>query len=188
MHTYITAICNDKISLKELNTAGETFDINFEECENQSIKTQILHTENYFLLPSRTYNFYCALGLDLHTRKQNAGKGDQRIIANLKNKGWSEAKLERYFVDKQKKENIRDQVNEIDEQKESNELNNYMNFVKTLFKTSTTTAFGLLYRMDVISSENQKIKITNRKKVLLKNLTTQNFSTLDENELLYITK
>ena len=121
MHTYITAICNDKISLKELNTAGETFDINFEECENLSIKTQILLTENYFLLPSRTYNSYCALGLDLHTRKQNAGKGDQRIIANLKNKGWSEAKLERYFVDKQKKENIRDQVNEIDEQKEVKE-------------------------------------------------------------------
>jgi hypothetical protein len=68
------------------------------------------------------------------------------------------------------------------------EIDNWIKFLQTLFKSTNIEHFGLLLHWYSKGLDNENIEIENRKAISYKSLTELDFKTLHEGTLLYVGK
>jgi hypothetical protein len=184
---FITAICSSKTKLSDINSVGKTYGLEFEDCENEHITKQLAKTEKYLWKKSKMCDCGTSLGEAsfINDKTERVQKSE---IDKLKKKGWTEAKITRYLADKKKSEDKIAQQNDAILNNKSNELDNYVNFLQEVLKKTDTDVFGLLLHWYSKSPENENIKLADRRNIISKGLTVFDLKTLEENQLLCVTK
>jgi hypothetical protein len=184
---FITAICSSKTKLSDINLIGETYGLQFEDCDNEHITKQISKTEKYLLKKSKMCDCGTNLG-ESSSKNDNTERVQKSEIDKLKKKGWTETKITRYLADKKKSDEKAAQQNDTILNRQSNELDNYVNFIKDLLKKSDSEIFGLLLHWYSKGPDNENIKLAARKNISFKTLTALDLKTLEEDTLLCVTK
>lgn len=184
---FITAICSSKTKIAEINAIGKTYDLEFEDCENDYITKQLLKTEKYLWKKSKMCDCGTSLGEDSFNNNKTV-RVEKSEVEKLKKKGWTETKITRYLADKKKKEDKIAQQNETILKRKSNELDNYVQFLQEVLKRVDTEVFGLLLHWYSKSPETENIKLSDRRYIQSKALTVLDLKTLEEDKLLCVTK
>lgn len=184
---FITAICSSKTKLTDINSIGKIYGLEFEDCDNEHIAKQLSKTEKYLWKKSKMCD--CGTSLGEASFKNDKTKRVQKSeIDKLKKKGWTETKITRYLADKKKSADKVSQQNETVLNSQSNELDNYVNFLQEILKRTDTEVFGLLLHWYSKGPETENIKVSDRKNIVSKALTVLDLKTLEEDKLLCVTK
>lgn len=184
---FITAICSSNTKLTEINSIGKIYGLEFEDCANEHISKQLLKTEKYLWKKSKMCDCGTSLG-EASFKNDKTERVQKSEIDKLKKKGWTETKITRYLADKKKSEDKITQQNETILNRQTNELDNYVHFLKDVFKKTDTEVFGLLLHWYSKGPETENIKISDRKNIVSKALTALDLKTLEEDKLLCVTK
>ena len=184
---YITAICSSKTKLTDINLIAKTYGLEFEDCDNEHITKQLSKTEKYLWKKSKMCDCGTSLG-ESSIKNDKKDRVQKSEIDKLKKKGWTETKISRYLADKKKTEEKVAVQNEAILNRQSNELDNYVNFLQDVLKKTDTEVFGLLLHWYSKGIETENIKLTDKKIIHSKSLTTLDLKTLEENKLLCVTK
>jgi hypothetical protein len=184
---FITATHSSNINLTDINKIAETFTLKFQECNNEYVNRQISTEEKYIFKCTNICDCGTAIG-EASVIKNTSERVQKSEVDKLKRKGWTDTKINRWLTDKKKSEEKTNNENEAILKRKSNEIENWINFLRTLFKTTNVEHFGLLLHWYSNGLENEKIKIGSRKVVSQKSLTELDFKMLQEDTLLYVGK
>lgn len=184
---FITAICSSKTKLTDINSVGETYGLKFEECENEHIRKQLLTTEKYLLKTTKMCDCGTSLG-EASFKNDKKERIQKSEVDKLKKKGWSETKITRYIADKKKTEDKIAKQNDNILNRQSSELDNYVQFIQEVLKKTDTEVFGLLLHWYSKGPETENIKLIDRKIISSNSLTILDLKTIEEDTLLCLIK
>jgi len=159
---FISGLIEKDFAINELNTIGKLYGINFSVCENSFVQSQLKPSEIYLIKTNKHCDCGTELGF-LNRLKKKEDSGENKL-SQLRKKGWSEAKIERWLNDKSNKQPF-DPLG-----KKYPDLENWNSFIQTLFAQTKIKKFGLLlhwYRGDVFS---ERIKIKERIELIVDQL------------------
>jgi len=185
---FITAISSGNINVESINKIGKDFELEFENCENDFIQSQLKANEHYIAKVSK----YCDCGTLLGSLNKKKTNNLQRVekteLEKLKKKGWSDSKIERFIADKNK--NTQKYAFSFEQQRERavENIKEWTDFISRLFAETSIETFGLLLHWYSGSVENERIKINNREIISAIDLTGMNLLEMDEDNLYLIQK
>ncbi len=183
---YITGIISGETTIAEINSIGKEFGLEFEACPNEFVQKQLKYGESYILKHSK----YCDCGTPLGMLNQKNAKQAEGVkdseIEKLKQKGWSEAKIQRFLNDKNKR--VEQKAKKLEPRKSSAEsgVQEWVGFCKKLFETTSIKTFGILLHWYSGLVESERIKLNGRHLIDKSNLTTKNLLEIEEDTLYII--
>lgn len=183
---FITGIISGRIAIEEINSIGKDYGLKFGDCENEFVQNQLKPGEHYIAKMSDYCDCGTLLGSFNNKKTSNNRQIEKAELEKLKQKGWSDAKIQRFAADKNK--NIQKQVFSLEMQK-ANAIENikeWSGFIDRLFAETSISTFGLLLHWYSGSISNEKIKINNRENIPKTDLTGTILLEIEEDSLYII--
>ena len=183
---YITGSISGKVTVQEINSVGQEFGLKFEPCLNEFVQNQLKSEESYIWKYCKPCDCGTLLGSLSEKNTKRAEGVNELEIEKLKRKGWSEAKIQRFLNDKNKK--VEQNVIDLERQKmyAENGIQMWIDFYKKLFETTAIKTFGLLlhwYKGNVVS---ERINLNGRILIDKSELTAKNLLEIEEDKLYII--
>jgi hypothetical protein len=182
---YITGTISGEVTVQELNSVGQEFGLQFETCPNEFVQKQLKSGESYIWKRCK----YCDCGTPLGTLNAKNIKRTKGIseaeIEKLKRKGWSEAKIQRFLNDKNKKEEQNDKDLEQMKLSAENGVQEWIDFCKKLFETVPIDTFGILLHWYERGISNERITLNGRTLIDRSELAAKKMLEIEE-DMLYI--
>jgi hypothetical protein len=177
---FITGLIDKQVSLDDLNKVGNDYAITFNKCDNDFVKAQLKRNEEYSVKRTKYCDCGTQLGLATRTDTPDATRIEKREVDKLKKKGWSEAKINRWLADREKtieKDKIRYDriVNGV-----HLDIENWIEYLKKIFTSTKVQHFGLLLHWYKGGLENERIKLKDRIKVKVSELTPDILLNMEE--------
>lgn len=183
---FITGIISGKITIEEINSIGNEFGLQFEKYSNEFVENQLKSDETYIWKRCK----YCDCGtpLGMFNRQDNnqTEESQNAEIAKLKQKGWSDAKIQRLMNDRNKK--AEQEANKFEQSKlsASHEVQKWVNFIAKLFDSISIKTFGILLHWYSGGVDTERIKLKKRVMIDKTKLSTKNLLEMEEDALLII--
>jgi hypothetical protein len=177
---FITAVIDKKTNLDSLNALGKEYIISFTRCSNQYVEEQLRDNEQYLAKHCK----YCDCGtqLGMLTREQSPDLMmiEKRDIEKLQRKGWSENKIKRWIADREKSiEKDKARYEKLINGHHADVYNWLLYFNKVLSE-SQMTHIGLLLHWYKGATHSERIKIKDRRKILMTELTEEVLLKMEE--------
>ena len=183
---YITGVISGKVTVQELNSVGQEFGLQFEDCPNEFVQKQLRSGESYIWKCCK----YCECGTSLGTLNGKKIKRTKSIneleVNNLKQKGWSEAKVQRFLNDKNKKAEKNNKDLKQRKLSAENEIQEWLDFCKKIFETISINTFGILLHWYKGGTSNERITLNGRVLIDKSELTAKNLLEIEEDTLYVI--
>ena len=177
---FITGLIDSKVTLDDLNKVGHDNAITFVKCDNEFVKSQLKSGEDYLVKRTSICDCGTQLGLVSRTNTPDTTRIEKREVDKLKKKGWSETKIKRWLTDREK-------TSEKDKIKYDRIVNgvhldiaNWIDYINKVFTETKTQHFGLLLHWYKGGLEDERIKLKDRIKVKLSELTPDTLLKMDE--------
>ncbi|MDR2921106.1 MAG: hypothetical protein LBV72_17300 [Tannerella sp.] len=183
---FITGIISGKITIEEINSIGDEFGLQFQKYSNEFVEKQLKSDETYIWKRCK----YCDCGtpLGMFKRKDNnqTEETQKAEIAKLKQKGWSEAKIQRLMNDRNKKAG--QEASKFEQSKRSafHEVQKWGDFIKKLFNSTSIKTFGILLHWYSGSVNTERITLKERVMIDKTELSTEHLLEMEEDALLII--
>jgi len=177
---FITAVIDKKTSLDSLNELGKEYIISFNRCGNEYVEKQLRETEQYLAKHGK----YCDCGtqLGMLTREQSPDlmRVEKRDIEKLERKGWSENKIKRWIADREKSiekdkaryENLRNGRH--------TDADNWLLYFNKAFSHGQMARIGLLLHWYKGATASERIRVKDRRKILISELTEEILLQMEE--------
>ena len=183
---YITGIISGKVTVQELNSVGQEFGLKFETCPNEFVQKQLENGESYIWKHCN----YCDCGTLLGSLNEKNIKRTKNVseleIGKLKRKGWSEAKIQRFLNDKNKKAEQNDKDLEQRKLSSENGIQEWVDFCKKIFETIPINTFGILLHWYKRGISNERIMLNERILIGKSELTAKKLLEIEEDTLYVI--
>ena len=183
---FITGSISGKITVQELNSVGQEFGLQFETCPNEFVQKQLKSGESYIWKCCK----YCNCGTSLGTLNEKNIKRTKGVsnleVEKLKQKGWSETKIQRFLNDKNKKAEQNDKDLEQRKLSVENGVQEWVDFSKKLFETMPIKTFGILLHWYKKGIFNEKITLNERILIEKSELTAKKLLEIEEDTLYVI--
>ena len=129
---FITATHSANISLTDINKIAEPFALKFQDCNNEYVNKQISKDEKYIFKYTNVCDCGTSIGeaSEIRNRTKRLQKSE---VDKLKKKGWTETKINRWLTDRRKSDEKVNNQNEAILNRKSNEIDNWIKFLQTLF-------------------------------------------------------
>jgi hypothetical protein len=177
---FITGLIDKQLSLDDLNKAGHDNAITFDKCDNDFVKTQLKATEDYLVKRTKFCDCGTQLGLTTRTSRPDTTRVERREVDKLKKKGWSETKIQRWLTDREK-------TIEKDKIKYDRIVNcvhidimNWIEYINMVFTKTKIEQFGLLLHWYKGGVKSERIKLKDRVKIKLCDLTPDTLLKMEE--------
>ncbi len=185
---FISGLILNDFELADLNEIGTLFSITFSKCENEFVISQLSGKESYLIKDSK----YCDCGTELGVLHRMKNTDDNRIekseLEKLKQKGWSDSKIQRWISDKKKiSDREKRQFNDY-KYAEHADIQRWVGFINELFAKTKITKFGLMLHWYKGSVVSEKIKILNRVKIKSNDFNDQTLLQIKEDTIYFIEK
>lgn len=177
---FITGLIDRAVSLDDLNKVGHGNAITFTKCDNDFVKSQLKPGEDYLVKKTNPCDCGTQLGLVCRTTTPDTTRIEKREVDKLKKKGWTETKIKRWLTDREKtieKDKIKYDriVNGV-----YVDIANWIDYINNVFTETKTQYFGLLLHWYKGGLEDERIKLKDRIKVKLSELTPDILLKMDE--------
>jgi len=168
---FITGLIDKQTSLDDLNEVGGDYAITFDKCDNDFVKSQLKINEDYLVKRTKFCDCGTQLGLAARTNTPDATRIEKQEVDKLKKKGWSETKINRWLTDREKtieKDKVRYDriVNGV-----HLDIENWIEYLKKIFTSTKVQHFGLLLHWYNGGLESERIKLKDRIKIKVSELT-----------------
>jgi hypothetical protein len=167
---YITAILPSTADPRLLAPIFEAHKMGFQQVSNHHLDSQLGSGQMYVLTTSGHCDCGTVLGC-LNRPNGSVSKSPEHEIRKLRNKGWSEAKIQRWIEEKERtnEKHLREDADRA--RAERPQANNWIGFITDLLKSGSIQRVGLLLHWYRGQVEDAGIKISAREKVRLEALT-----------------
>jgi hypothetical protein len=177
---FITGLIDKQISLDDLNKVGHDNAITFDKCDNDFVKSQLKADEDYLVKRTKFCDCGTHLGLVTRTNTPDTTRVEKREVDKLKKKRWSETKIKRWLTDREKtieKDKIKYDriVNGV-----HLDIANWIDYMNKIFTETGIEHFGLLLHWYKGGLESERIKLKDRIKVKIRDLTPDTLLNMDE--------
>ncbi len=181
---FISGVITQQTNIDDINKVGQRYSITFEKCDNNFVISQLKESEVYIKKNSKICDCGTELGMLKRMNLPETFRIEKSEIEKLNKKGWSESKINRWTEDRKKDvEKKRKQYNS-----RANELHtdieNWLTYLRNLFEQTSVSHFGLLLHWYKGGLENEKIKLNERRKVRISEVTEDILLNIDE-DILY---
>jgi hypothetical protein len=177
---YITATLPRDADLKRLRPIIRQHKLAFTPMDNPYVQAQ-LPAGTYYLLATRGY---CDCGTVLGCGVRPAPAGPRESEAKLRNKGWSEAKLERWRAEKAASAERREREAEEAARQRLSEAEEWLRFIRDMLREGAGSV-GLLLHWYSGRPETERIRIAAQVRVAADELTPELLLRVDE-DVLYV--
>jgi hypothetical protein len=177
---FISGLIDNQTALDDLNKIGQDNSITFDKCDNDFVRGQLRPTEEYLIKRTKTCDCGTQLGLVTRTNSPDTERIEKREVDKLEKKGWSETKIKRWLADREKtieKDKIKYDriVNGV-----HMDIENWIDYLNKIFTGTSIRHFGLFLHWYKGGLEDERIKIKNRIKIRLSDLTPDSLLKMDE--------
>ncbi|MFM7855005.1 MAG: hypothetical protein ACKO96_24535 [Flammeovirgaceae bacterium] len=177
---FITGLIDKQTTLDDLNKVGHDNAITFDKCDNAFVRVQLKTNEDYIVKRAKFCDCGTHLGLATRTKSPDNSRVEKREVDKLKKKGWSETKISRWLTDREKtieKDKARYDriVNGVDI-----DIENWINYLNQVFKETKIQHIGLLLHWYKGGLESERIKVKDRIRIRINDLTGDTLLKMDE--------
>lgn len=177
---FITGLIDRQTTLDDLNKVGHDNAIIFDKCDNDFVRAQLKTNEDYIVKRTKFCDCGTHLGLTARTSAPDTTRVEKREVDKLKRKGWSETKIQRWLTDREKtieKDKVKYDriVNGVHV-----DIENWIDYLNKIFTETKIQHFGLLLHWYKGGLESERIKLKDRIKVRLNELTPDTLLKMDE--------
>lgn len=183
---FITAIINQTTDLDKLNLIGNDYGITFSNTSNKFIELQLKQGQKYIWKNSKYCDCGTALGAIDFIKQEK--KSDKKDLKRLKKKGWTETKIKKWLINKERSDLKDQRTAEHQQSKYQDDAENWINFLNDIAKDVDIEYFGLIYHWYSQSVENERFKIVQWKQFNTNPLTTEDIFNMKEDTVYQLNK
>lgn len=146
---YLIATLPSDANINSLKPIIERHQMGFDVLENKNLSNQLPKGERLFLATKNYCDCDTVIGCDTNKPETDNFEGE---IQKLRQKGWGEAKIQRW-------KNEKSISVEIDIREQDRELNNWYDFIYEALKGNKTSYVGIIkhYYRDTVELENFEV-------------------------------
>jgi len=177
---FISGVIESQTTIDDLNKIGLEYELGFNNCDNDFVKTQLNKTEQYIIKRSKFCDCGTQLGLVSRADSSDSRRVEKSEIDKLTKKGWTDTKIKRWLTDrgktiekdKVKYDNIVNGVHK--------DIENWIQYINQLFNETKITHFGLLLHWYSGGVESERIKLKDRKKIRITDIKPDTLLKIEE--------